>query len=152
MLPPDYYNLLVSNRRLSSLACQAVRGIARLPISTHASHDFLMLDPKTSLPKPHYTIFMASFDIIPYTGPPVKHPRSSNKPKATIEDTQAASSFQDVHQVCPGDDRNRSHLVCSIRSSIESSMRSEWGPAQHGTKAETVNRQTQSLLRVKHPA
>lgn len=103
---------------------------------------------------------MASFSIIPYLGPPTKPPRSFNKSKVTVEKEQGGSPLQDTYQVCPGENPNRSQLVCSFRSSMESTEPSEWGAAQHATENESVIRLTQSspssrdqcLLRVEDSA
>ena len=86
---------------------------------------------------------MASFSIIPYLGPPAKPSRSCQNSKITVEKEQGRSPLQDIHQVCPGDDPNRSQLVCSFRSSMNSRDPSELGPAQHGTETEPVTRQIQ---------
>lgn len=81
---------------------------------------------------------MASFNIIPYLGPPAKPPRSFNKSKAVVKKEQGGSPLQDTHQVCPGDNPNRSQLICSFRPLMDSAEPSEWGPAQHGTENEPM--------------
>ena len=83
---------------------------------------------------------MASFNIIPYLGPPPKQPRSFKKSNATIENGQRVSPLPGTRQVCPGDDSNRPQLVCSFRSSMEPT------PAQKATEPGSAICQTQSAL------
>ena len=54
--------------------------------------------------------FMNSFDIIPYLRPPIKPPRSLNKPKSTIEKGQGGSVLQNTRQI-----KVRSSLAVSIK-------------------------------------
>ena len=82
---------------------------------------------------------MASFNVIPYLGPPIKHPRSFKKPNNTIENAQRVLPLQDTRQVCPGDDLNRPQLVCSFRSSMEPTS------AQRDTEHGSGGGQTRSL-------